>query len=240
MSAPDPDVVADQATPQWGIPGVVTVLIAWFMGGLFSSLIAFGLFGANAADNPWTLSIVFLGQSATGLGGLIVLSRLRGRRSLIRDFGCYGFPIDLIWIVAGVGLQLLGLILVGLLLRITGGEGSEQGAVQVLRDAGVAPKIALAICVGVLAPIIEELLFRGALQRALQRHIVVPLAVLIQALAFSSIHLFDLGAVTGLPSIFAVGLLAGFLAARTSRLGPAIALHAGFNLTVVFLLFFFA
>ena len=229
-----------RALPRWGIPAVIAILFSWMAGGVLASGVAVSVFGSDASQNAWTYSIIFVGQTLAGFIAVFAVSLLRGRGSLIRDFGFYGYPVDAVWIAAGIGLQFLGLIIVGVILDLVGSDGGEQQTITVLKNAGPGPKISLAICVGVLAPMIEEIIFRGALQRALQRHMIVPLAVLIQAVVFASIHLLDLGALNGLPSIFAVGLLAGFLTARTSRLGPAIALHAGFNLTTVVLLMIFA
>jgi hypothetical protein len=229
----------DEGTvPIWGLPGVAGVLGGWFAGGILGSVIAVALFGAEAATNPWTYPLVFVSQTLAGTLGLAVLTTLRGRRSFARDFGLMAFPVDLIWLVAGVGLQIVSILVAYVIVELAGGKGAEQDAVRVLRDAGLGAKVALAICFGLLAPVIEELIFRGAFQRALQRHLAVPIAVLTQAAFFAFVHLSDPEAYLGLPSIFAVGLLAGFLAARTNRLGPAIALHAGFNLTVVLLTFF--
>lgn len=83
--------------------------------------------------------------------------------------------------------------------------------------------------VGIAAPIIEELFFRGALQPAIERHIGGLAAVLAAALAFGLAH-------WGIPEIAiisSVGLFAGVAAWGTGHVLPAIALHVGWNFATI-------
>ncbi len=85
------------------------------------------------------------------------------------------------------------------------------------------------VWVGVGAPIIEELFFRGTLQPAIERRIGGMAAVVLSAAAFTLAHY-------GLPEmviIGGVGLAAGVAAHLTGCVLPAIALHVGWNLGTV-------
>jgi membrane protease YdiL (CAAX protease family) len=76
--------------------------------------------------------------------------------------------------------------------------------------------------VGLLAPVCEELVFRGAILRALlgsiSRH---WLAIAISALLFALIHANP----AQMPHAFLVGLLLGWLYYRTSSIVPGIVYH---------------
>jgi membrane protease YdiL (CAAX protease family) len=101
----------------------------------------------------------------------------------------------------------------------------------------------------VAAPV-EELLFRGLLMRWLRIWLIrrgvgrragdvrtnLPLhaSVVVSALVFAAAHLYE---VTGVPSLaalgvqtFALGVINGYLASRTGRLGAAVTAHGLLNL----------
>jgi len=83
--------------------------------------------------------------------------------------------------------------------------------------------------VGLLAPVIEELFFRGVLQASIARSLNLPLAVLLAGFAFGLSHL-------GLQPFWLWPLLGvgfGCLAAVSRSLWPAVAAHMGWNLATV-------
>lgn len=110
------------------------------------------------------------------------------------------------------------------------GERAEQ-----LTDnaVGLPAAIALIVAVGVIAPIVEEMFYRGLVQRAMQRRLGEWTGVLVTAVLFGAVHFSWLE----LPALIVAGLLFGALAKIYGRLGPAIAAHMAFNMfTVVTLL----
>jgi len=223
--------------PRWGLWAATAVFASWFVGAVLASVIGVAVWGKDATTNPWALSLIIVVQSAVTLVALLVVSYVRGQRSLARDFGFYGFLVDLIWFPAGFGLQVVGSIVLLPITRLAGEREAPQQLVQVLQHTSVWQRVPLVVCVVFIAPVIEELMFRGILLRSLQRWVRVPIAILITAVIFALFHLGDANAVLVLPVLLAVGILAGWLATRTGRLGPSIALHAGFNFTAVLLLF---
>ncbi|MFP4250933.1 MAG: CPBP family intramembrane glutamic endopeptidase [Armatimonadota bacterium] len=85
------------------------------------------------------------------------------------------------------------------------------------------------IWVGIGAPIIEELFFRGALQPAVERRLGGVAAIVASTLAFGFAH-------WGIPEvtiITGVGLVAAIFAWATGHVLPAIALHIGWNFATV-------
>ena len=82
--------------------------------------------------------------------------------------------------------------------------------------------ILLFIAVAIIAPIGEELLFRGFLQQALEKHWHdVTRAILITALLFSMIHMNPYWFV----QIYILGVLLGFIAWKSKSVIPALVLH---------------
>lgn len=90
--------------------------------------------------------------------------------------------------------------------------------------------IVFALIVGVGAPIVEEIFFRGLLQRSLMKKQLPTWAIVtITSVIFGAIHLQPVQFV-GL-TIF--GVILSVLTLRADRLGPALWAHVAFNLTTV-------
>jgi membrane protease YdiL (CAAX protease family) len=102
----------------------------------------------------------------------------------------------------------------------------------VLRDA--APDLSvvlLFVSALVLAPVFEEIIFRGLVQ-TVALNILGPgrhwAAILIGAAVFGAIHI-DVVTWQAIPALALFGVILGWLYERTGSLLPAIVTHAGFN-----------
>jgi membrane protease YdiL (CAAX protease family) len=85
----------------------------------------------------------------------------------------------------------------------------------------------------VLAPVVEELFYRGLVLRAFERRLGPAPALWLTALWFAAAHFQGIQ----FPILLGVGLVTGLMTQWTGRLGPAIAAHVAFNaLTVAVLL----
>ena len=93
----------------------------------------------------------------------------------------------------------------------------------------VAGDIPAVIATCLLAPVLEEMLFRGVLLRAFLKQYPRWAAISYSALLFGAAHL----NVYQFLLAFFIGLLLGWLFERSSSLLPCIALHAAFNTAVV-------
>jgi uncharacterized protein len=103
--------------------------------------------------------------------------------------------------------------------------GREQGLTPDRWDSSrAAPFFANALVVCVLAPITEELTFRG-LGFSLLRRFGAAAAVLLTALAFGLAH----GLVDALPLLFAFGVGLAYIRLRQDSVVPGIVLHGLFN-----------
>jgi len=94
------------------------------------------------------------------------------------------------------------------------------------------------LCIALIAPLAEELYFRGVLLSWLRRKIGAPLAVFASAAIFALLHFRFLshGGVEGwvyTATIAAVGLVTATLALRTGSLWGPFAVHAGYNAAII-------
>lgn len=85
--------------------------------------------------------------------------------------------------------------------------------------------VAMAIGVIVVAPIVEEVFFRGLLLGAMRGRWGTAAAVIGSSLVFGATHFQPLQ----LPALAVAGAIFAVAAVRTGWLGPVIAIHAGFN-----------
>jgi uncharacterized protein len=85
--------------------------------------------------------------------------------------------------------------------------------------------LVLMVCVG--APIVEEIVYRGLLQRSFSARTSQVVAWLIVAAWFALIHFRPIE----YPGLFAFALVTGACLMLTDRLGMSWATHIGFNVT---------
>lgn len=85
------------------------------------------------------------------------------------------------------------------------------------------------ITVGLVAPFIEELVFRGVVFGAVRRHLSVLFSVLAVSLLFGLYH----GSFWMAVPTFILGCATGWLSVRHKTLWPAIALHVLYNATLL-------
>jgi membrane protease YdiL (CAAX protease family) len=137
-----------------------------------------------------------------------------------------------IWaVVAGIALEIGLTVLILPLVNLAGHK--SQDVVKELQDARGVKLALIALVAGLVAPVLEELLFRGLLLRALQRRVTPVAAVAISALVFALAHpMLDptIGTLAVVPALFALGAISGAAALRRGNLSVSIFLHIGFNL----------
>lgn len=175
--------------------------------------------------------------------GAVLLARFavsppRGSASVL---GFAFRPIDLLWgLAAGLILRIVVSVLEVVVygsLPATAGGGAPTGSALI-----VVSFIVAVLAATVIAPVIEELFFRGLLLRSVRGSMpgrAAWIAVVISAALFASLHLVVVSGpaealVTGVGT-FLVGLGTGTAAVLTGRLGPAIATHIVFNASVLVL-----
>ena len=90
------------------------------------------------------------------------------------------------------------------------------------------------IIIGVVAPFIEELIYRGILLQTLTKHISVFPAIVINVGIFALGHLSEILSFIHLLGIVVLGSLACLILYKTNALVNTIALHSAWNITGIF------
>jgi hypothetical protein len=214
----------------WAVPGSLAGL----------ALASIGVSIGTVLTGKSTTSLSdLLGEAglwAAMLGTALFVARRHGTRSLKRDFGLAAKRLDLLWGVLALGAGLAVSALVVAAFSGTSFEGSnDQILTQQKSDHVGFVLVALVVALG--APFFEELFFRGYLRTALQARFGAHRAVWLQAGLFGLAHLGEsttpLGNVSVLLAIFGLGVVLGYAAHLTGRLGAGMVAHSLFNLITV-------
>jgi hypothetical protein len=121
--------------------------------------------------------------------------------------------------------------LVAVLVVDLGLNGVGQELIRLADNSRGAPLVTLIVVQSVIvAPVVEELLFRGVLLRSLLRRTTPTRAIVVSGVLFGAIHLVDPRALAAVPGLVALGILLAWMTIRTGNLSRAISVHAGFNL----------
>jgi membrane protease YdiL (CAAX protease family) len=226
---------------RWGIPDALLAWLAGFLGALLALVVMAVYIAATRTHVPDdgipkdlevpALLLSLLAQNLAIIGALAFIARTKGLGSLRTDFGLRILPRDLAWVAAGL---LLSLVAGWMLLPITelaGLKDSSQEVVKQFESANGIEVPLFALGVVLLAPLAEELLFRGALLRGLLRRTDPTRAVFVSALAFALVHvLLDPETIYYVPAFLLLGLVSGWRATKTGNLSQSVMLHVGFNL----------
>ena len=149
--------------------------------------------------------------------------------------------IDLVALLGGVAMQFV----VGIGYRLARVDDKDVSKAAKKLTAGIdhvdTRFLLLAVAVGVGAPIMEELFYRGLILNGFRTvvansrvgsasaFVVNAVVIALSALWFGLIHFQPLQ----LPALVFVGVMCGIARVKTGRIFTAICLHAGFNLATV-------
>jgi uncharacterized protein len=242
-SLPPPPPPLPPPAPQlralrWGLGDALLAFVLAVVAGYVASALAIALTGTKVLPDgsyPETAPILFAavaGQYGVWFGWIVLASIRKGLGSLRADFG---LVVDLVadwWMVPlGLAFEMVAAFALWPISHLV--RRTPQEVVKEL-DTAHGVKLAILVVTAVaVAPVVEELFFRGLLLRSLQRRVSAPVAVALSALAFAAAHLLDPGAYVVVPALVALGMISGVLAVRTGNLSRSILLHVGFNLLAV-------
>jgi membrane protease YdiL (CAAX protease family) len=201
-------------------------LVGWCALVAFMSTIAYA---AQLSSGPpeqdvayqWSSSILGAIQYALMFGVVWLLTRGLDRRSFL----AFRRPTSW-WRAAGIGaIVILAVFVVSAIVAQFANPEREQGLIPEHWDASrIAPFVGFVIVVVVIAPIVEELLFRGVGYGLLEQFGQYTAIVLV-GLAFALVH----GLIAGFAVIAVFGAGLAYLRAKTESIYPGMLLHASFN-----------
>jgi membrane protease YdiL (CAAX protease family) len=157
------------------------------------------------------------------------------KTSLINLVGLRFKPIDAIFFIIGIACQIL---LVNILYfpfeKLIHGLTKQinQTAISETKLLSGAWLIILGFCIVLIAPIVEEIFFRGIVLHWAQDITGTKVkAALLSSALFAIMHFVPIE----IPALFALGMILSYLQMRFNRLGPCIAVHVGFNFLAIVL-----
>jgi membrane protease YdiL (CAAX protease family) len=134
-------------------------------------------------------------------------------------------------VVLGIAAVLFGGIMTHLLAH---GHPVHQDVAVMAGKVSLGMRVLLALLVVCVAPVVEELVFRGVLLSGLASRMRIGWAIVASAVIFGCLHLPDFKfAWYPVPALILLGLVLAWLRVRTRSLWPSITMHATNNLVAV-------
>lgn len=202
------------------IVGIVTTIVAaWILGGALRL--------ASVADPVFVAVyyvVIFAGLARTA----VVASSRWGSGDLRADFGWWARRTD---ILRGCVIMWLAGVAGAVAVTPWGDQWSSNA--EWVSSAGAASVVVFVGFALVAAPLFEELVFRGLLQRALTARFGAGPAIVLQGVVFALYHFNPTSGSDTLPNMVflaAGGVVMGIAAHRYRRLGPTMCAHALANI----------
>jgi membrane protease YdiL (CAAX protease family) len=231
-------MIDDEPSPDAPPDGIrampVYLAIGWTFGTvLVQAVLESSLLGAHTPSRD-DLAKLFTCQLAAYLLGTFAILRVHAPQAKIRDFLAIRgthlafYPLALL---LGALVQIPAEAIARAIVRAYPME--SQGSLLAGLDHETLPrKLLLALIVVLLGPLLEEVFFRGALFKPLERaHASMrSLAVLFTGLLFAAVHMswhFFI-------PFWMLGLCMGFLRRASGALVPSLLFHAGFNAVTLY------
>ncbi len=254
---PSADHADVDSRPWWGLGDVwVGLLLSQVMAGLVASvLLQVGDWDTVDEAPLWTTGLLLFGLHGSLAAVAVFAARTKGH-GVVRDYALRFASTDVgVGVLTGVLAQLILVPLVTfpvIWLTDTDLEDVSRSATE-LADRATDPVgvMVLIMAVGVVAPVVEEIFFRGLMLQAFRKRrnmalleqllppSVAPdtasdrwntrVAIVFSSLLFGATH-FQLILI---PALTAAGAVFALLAVRYDRLGPAIWAHVAFNGTTL-------
>ena len=235
--------ITDAESPRFTIGDVALVLLAGFISALLATVVLAVVNEAFVDDLVLSILVLLPAQYLGQIAAIALIVRHR-RTTFELGLRLDIEPGDVFYTMAGLALQFALAMFFLPLYELTDVDGSGQTIVDVVAETemSLAVMIILALSTALLAPVVEEMAFRGVLLRSLLRRFSARSTIVVSSVIFAAAHilsvdfsdpqwLLQFGLLV--PQIIIVGVVLAWLTLKHDRLGPAIFTHAGFNLWLV-------
>ena len=162
----------------------------------------------------------------------VLRPKARGERRRLATFRIRPVASEVARWVPLAAAAMIGVVLASLVIlpRVMQVPKNDAPFLEAYLRKPFAP-VALLLLVAVVAPLLEEFLFRGWIQRSLERRTLPWRAILITAVGFGVAH----GDAFGLPLRVVFGVASGYAAYTTRSIWPSVVLHGAYNGSLVLL-----
>lgn len=213
--------------------GLAEVLLSWLA--IFGIYTVLGVVLLVSTDNPiiynYLAYALFLCPLIALCVAVIPRRHGRGREELGLRWGKPSRTLAFGWLgaMAAVTLSYAAFFLVYLAFYLLAGRGPVSAESEHLRDLGGGSLVLLVLVTVVLAPVFEELFFRGLFYPALRRRLGVWGAIALNGVIFGALHMQPLFML----SLVLVGMILAYLYEKTESLVAPMLAHSMYNLAVV-------
>lgn len=185
----------------------------------------------DGASRGYVFGVILPSQFLAMLAALRFVSRRKGNGP-VADFGrLVPVPSDWAAVLVALGVSWVFGLLSYALVSLADRTESQQVIVrEIEQSTGTGLRVLVVLGTAVLAPLAEEMLFRGLLLRTLIRRMKPGHAVFISAVVFGVAHLTDPGSWLAVPGLIGLGVVFGVLAVRSGSLAQPVAVHGLYNL----------
>ncbi len=220
---------------RWGMGDAAWTMAAGFLVASVAGAVELavrypGRSAATVTTDSLDTAVAAAAQFATIAVALVLLVGRRGF-GLRHDLGFVVRVRDWPYLFAGVGCAIGMSVVSAPIARLWQHRGHDTQAIgqAVSRSTGWATAL-LVVLVVVVAPLLEEAVFRGVVLRGAMRRIPAVGAVLVSGATFGAIHLIDPTTFPSFPALMGLGVVSAIIAVRSGELSRSVLLHMGFNL----------
>ncbi len=213
------------------VASVAGLVLAHFAG--FVDLVDFADPDAVDSDEqlPRVIMVAALAQYAAMYLGLKLLSTRKGSGNFQADYHLHVSASDWPFFLYGAGLLFISAIALTGLFSLIGVDPPTQEVVEAAESSdNLGETAVIVLVIAVLAPILEEMLFRGVLLDVLKSRMALNPAIWITGITFGLVHLTDPATLLLVPALAGLGVILGFARERSGgSLSRPILMHMGFN-----------
>lgn len=177
---------------------------------------------------------IFYGVQVLLMLGVVWFFAIYWRRSGLRDLGFRYYSIaKTIWytFLSLILIFLVSFVYVIILQKVFGIEAPGSKIDELVRSGNVSGNI-LIVVTAFVAPLCEEVYFRGFLYPAFRKSFGVVIGIFLSSVVFAAAHL-DLFSFF---PIMVIGWILAFMYEKTKSIFPVIFLHSIYNLTLILIL----
>lgn len=152
-----------------------------------------------------------------------------GRKPFWKTIG-FEWPESMPPVITTIACSVLALLLFGLAQLVTYIYGERKTDLDLLIESSLYARLATAFMATVTAPLVEEVIYRGVLYRALEKAAGIAVAVPIVSLLFAGVHVYQYR--NNIAVIIVITLLSIVLTvsrALSGKMLPAFIIHLVFN-----------
>jgi membrane protease YdiL (CAAX protease family) len=234
-TSPEPPVTRP-ARIAWGLPDALLCWMAGYLGAILASIPLYATHGGTDIDTRLVFGIILPAQQLMVVLSVVYVTQLKGQKSLTSDFGLVVRWRDAKALIVGAVLEMGLTLALWPILRLDPKAENQQLLTDLKDHRDVGTVALFVIGAVVFAPLVEELLFRGVLLRALLRRMQPVAAIFVSAVIFALVHYIgDPNTLPFLPALAGLGAVLAVVAVRSGDLSTSIWIHAGFNLTTTIL-----